>query len=112
VAARIIGVHPRTLRTYEAAGLLRPEYSGARRLYSQNDIQWITCLRSLVHEEGISIPGIKRLMELLPCWEIARCPREVHEHCGARVDFSAGGCQCDEKRREENPGRIGHAVSS
>jgi MerR family transcriptional regulator/heat shock protein HspR len=88
VAARMIGVHPRTLRIYEAEGLSRPRYSGARRLYSQNDIQWITCLRNLIHEEGISIPGIKRLLEVMPCWKVAGCPAEIHETCESKVDFS------------------------
>ncbi|MDA8163009.1 MAG: MerR family transcriptional regulator [Desulfobacteraceae bacterium] len=88
VAARMIGVHPRTLRIYEAEGLFRPQYSGARRLYSQNDIQWITCLRTLIHEDGISIPGIRRLLDVMPCWEVAGCPPDIHETCEAKVDFS------------------------
>ena len=86
VAARMLGVHPRTLRIYEAEGLLKPRYMGARRLYSHNDIQWITCLRSMIHDEGISIPGIKKLLEHVPCWKIIDCPRDVREQCSAKVE--------------------------
>jgi MerR family transcriptional regulator/heat shock protein HspR len=86
VAARLLGVHPRTLRIYENEGLIEPAHVGSRRLFSTNDIQWIRCLRSYIHDEGISIPGLKKLLNLVPCWEIASCPPDVHEHCQARVD--------------------------
>ncbi len=86
VAAKLLDVHPRTLRLYEAEGLIKPSYHGSRRLFSQSDIQWIMCLRSMIHDEGISIPGIKRLLDLQACYEILDCPREVHETCEARVE--------------------------
>ena len=78
VAARLLGVHPRTLRIYEAEGLIKPAHVGSRRLFSANNIQWITCLRSFIHDEGVSIPGLKKLLNLIPCWEVADCPAEVH----------------------------------
>ncbi|WP_456388156.1 MerR family transcriptional regulator [Desulfolithobacter sp.] len=86
VAARLLNVHPRTLRIYEAEGLISPTHVGSRRMFSDHDIQWITCLRTLIHKEGISIPGLKKLLGFAPCWEIAECPPEVFEQCGARVD--------------------------
>ena len=86
VAARMLGVHPRTLRIYEAEGLVKPVYRGARRLYSQNDIQWIICLRSMIHDEGISIPGIKKLLEYVPCWKIVDCQKEIQDQCSAKND--------------------------
>jgi len=89
VAAKLLDVHPRTLRIYELEGLVEPAHRGKRRLYSPNDIKWISCLRSMIHEQGISIPGLKKLLRLAPCWEVAECPPEVHEHCEARVDRAA-----------------------
>lgn len=89
VAARLLDVHPRTLRIYEVEGLVSPVIQGSRRLFSLNDIKWISCLRSMIHDQGISIPGLKRLLALAPCWEIGECPAEVHEICEARVDRSA-----------------------
>ncbi len=86
VAARLLGVHPRTLRIYEAEGLLHPAHVGSRRLFSDNDIQWIKCLRSFIHDEGVSIAGLKKLLNLIPCWEVAACPPDVHECCEAKVD--------------------------
>lgn len=86
VAAKLLEVHPRTLRIYEDAGLIKPERSGNRRLYSTNDITWIGCLRKMIHGDGISIAGIKKLLRYATCYEIADCPKEVHCSCEAVVD--------------------------
>ena len=86
VAAQLLEVHPRTLRIYEDEGLIKPYRQGSRRLYSPNDLQWIRCLRSLIHDEGISIPGIKKLLRFAPCYEIADCPEDIHCSCDAVVD--------------------------
>ena len=64
VAAKLLDVHPRTLRIYEEEGLIEPDHKGARRLFSSNDIKWVFCLRSMIHDQGISIPGLKRLLAL------------------------------------------------
>lgn len=86
VAARLQNVHPRTLRIYEKEGLLKPAIVGKRRMFSANDIQWISCIRKLIHDDGISIQGLKKLLEFAPCWEIAGCPEDVHTACGGAVD--------------------------
>ena len=86
VAAQLLDVHPRTLRIYEREGLIKPHRRGRRRLYSANDLKWISCLRSLIHDQGISIPGIKKLLRFATCYEILDCPEEVHCHCDAVVD--------------------------
>jgi len=91
VASRLLNVHPRTLRIYEDEGLIKPERAGDRRLYSQNDITWVGCLRSLIHDEGISIPGIKKLLQFASCYEITGCPRETWCNCdrGCRPGLAA-----------------------
>jgi len=86
VAAKLLNVHPRTLRIYEQEGLIQPAMAGNRRMFSANDIQWITCLRMFIHKEGISIPGLKKLLDYIPCWEVAGCPVETCEQCTAKVD--------------------------
>lgn len=59
---------------------------GTRRLYSANDLQWVRCLRSLIHDEGISIPGIKGTLRYATCYQIADCPQEICSRCEAVVD--------------------------
>ena len=88
VAAKLLDVHPRTLRIYEEEGLLKPSRQGNKRFFSNDDIEWVRCLRRLIHEEGISIPGVKKLLELTPCWEIKNCPEDVRSNCTAFVDKS------------------------
>lgn len=89
VAAKLLDVHPRTLRIYEEEGLIDPAHKGQRRMFSENDLRWISCLRRMIHEQGISISGIKKLLMLAPCWEIAECPPGTCEECTASVDKAA-----------------------
>lgn len=86
VAAKLLDVHPRTLRIYEDAGLLKPERKGNRRLYSANDITWVGCLRKMIHTDGISIPGIQKLLRYATCYEISDCPQNINCNCDAVVD--------------------------
>jgi MerR family transcriptional regulator/heat shock protein HspR len=109
VAAKLLDVHPRTLRIYEDEGLIKPERQGERRLYSQNDITWVGCLRSLIHDEGISIPGIKKLLQYASCYEIANCPKEKYCTCDAVVDRAmprslrlAGDAEAEMQAREKD----------
>ncbi|WP_205749265.1 MerR family transcriptional regulator [Desulfopila sp. IMCC35008] len=86
VASQLLDVHPRTLRIYEEEGLIKPHRQGTRRLYSPNDVQWVSCLRSLIHDQGISIPGIRKLLRFATCYEISDCPEKIHCNCDAVVD--------------------------
>ncbi|HIJ79278.1 MAG TPA: MerR family transcriptional regulator [Deltaproteobacteria bacterium] len=88
VAAKLLSVHPRTLRIYEEESLIKPARQGNKRYFSNNDIEWIRCLRASIHDKGISIPGIKMLLELTPCWEITKCPEEKRQSCSAFIDRS------------------------
>ncbi len=86
VAAKLLAVHPRTLRIYEDEGLLKPARQGNKRFFSTNDIEWVRCIRRLIHTDGISIPGVKKLLELTPCWEIRNCPDATRNKCTAYKD--------------------------
>ncbi len=87
-AAEILGVHPRTLRLYEEGGLIRPARKNNRRFYSTNDLKWIGCVRYMIHEQGLNQEGLRRLLALIPCWEINACLEEAKEECTAWVDRS------------------------
>lgn len=83
IAARILNVHPRTLRIYEAEGLVTPCRQGGKRVFSLSDLEWIQCLRSMIHDENISIEGVKRLLEYAPCWKLKNCSGEKRKNCPA-----------------------------
>jgi MerR family transcriptional regulator/heat shock protein HspR len=83
MAAKILGVHQRTLRNYEDSGLIRPLRKGKWRYYSMRDIKWIECLREMIHEHGISVNAVKKLLSYTPCWNIIDCPFERRQRCSA-----------------------------
>jgi MerR family transcriptional regulator/heat shock protein HspR len=85
-AAELLDVHPRTLRLYEQAGLLRPARRNNRRFYSNNDLNWIRCIRYLIHKKGLNQEGLRRLLARIPCWEIRGC---TSDGCPARTDNSS-----------------------
>ena len=49
-AAKMLEVHPRTLRIYERENLVKPLRKGQWRYYTMDDIKWIQCLRDMIHE--------------------------------------------------------------
>src|SRR6476620_6571044 len=65
VAAMLVAAHPRTLRIYEAEGLICPARTPTNiRLYSDEDIRRITWIRHLTRERGVNLAGIRLLFEL------------------------------------------------
>jgi MerR family transcriptional regulator/heat shock protein HspR len=64
VAAELAGVHPQTLRIYEAKGLVSPKRSaGNTRMYSQADIEQLELISQLT-DEGINLAGVMRIIDL------------------------------------------------
>lgn len=87
IVAELLKVHPRTLRIYEQEGLIKPGRRGGKRFYSNNDLQWLKCLRKLLTEEGLNIAGIKKLLTIAPCWEIRGCGEQDRKECPAILNF-------------------------
>jgi len=82
-AATMLDLHPRTLRIYEKEGLVKPARQGKWRYYSMDNLKWIGCLRKMIHDHGISIVAIQKLLAYTPCWNIADCPFEKRKLCTA-----------------------------
>jgi len=84
IAAQKLHVAVPTLRMYEKEGLLIPHKTKTgRRVYSANDLVWVNCIRRMINEKGLNIEGIRRLLSLIPCWEIKNCPPEKRQTCPA-----------------------------
>src|SRR5919206_2528776 len=65
VAARLLNVHPQTLRYYERAGLIAPSRSkGNIRLYSPDDIQRAMQIKRLIEDLGVNLAGVEVIMRL------------------------------------------------
>lgn len=65
VAARLVEMHPQTLRYYERAGLVKPQRSrGSIRLYSQRDIERLKKIARLVDNLGVNLAGVEVIINL------------------------------------------------
>ena len=65
VAARILDMHPQTLRKYERVGLVLPSRTGGMsRLYSDEDIARLQLIKHLVDNLGLNLAGVQVAMEL------------------------------------------------
>jgi len=63
VAARMVGLHAQTLRSYERLGLVTPERSrGNRRFYSRDDIEQLLHVKSLL-DAGVNLAGVEMVMK-------------------------------------------------
>ena len=65
VAAELAGMHPQTLRIYEARGLIQPKRSPKNtRLYSQEDVDRLRRIQELTSELGMNLAGVEKVFEL------------------------------------------------
>ncbi len=65
VAARLVELHPTTLRKYERVGFLEPSRTpGRTRLYSREDIRRLRQIKHLVDEREINLAGVQMALDL------------------------------------------------
>jgi MerR family transcriptional regulator/heat shock protein HspR len=65
VAAELVGMHPQTLRLYEAKGLVRPARTpGGTRLYSDADVERLRAIQRLTTELGLNLAGVEHVLRL------------------------------------------------
>jgi len=60
VAARLLEMHPQTLRKYERVGLVMPSRTvGMLRLYSEEDIVRLRLIKHLIGDLGLNLSGVE-----------------------------------------------------
>ena len=65
MAARMLDMHPQTLRKYERLGLIRPTRTvGSLRVYSRDELDRIRLIKHLVEEAGVNLAGVQRLLSI------------------------------------------------
>jgi MerR family transcriptional regulator, heat shock protein HspR len=65
MAARLLDMHPQTLRKYERLGLVRPTRTvGSMRVYSRDELQRLKLIKYLVDEQGVNLAGVQRLLNI------------------------------------------------
>ena len=65
VAAELAGLHPQTLRMYEAKRLVTPARTpGGTRLYSDADVERLRLIQRLTTELGLNLAGVAHVLRL------------------------------------------------
>ncbi|PAF45703.1 helix-turn-helix transcriptional regulator [Helicobacter sp. 11S02629-2] len=65
VVAKILKIHPQTLRQYEKEGLVLPSRTqGKMRLYSQKDMDKIKTVLRLTRDMGVNLAGVDIILRL------------------------------------------------
>jgi MerR family transcriptional regulator, heat shock protein HspR len=65
VAARLLELHPQTLRKYEREGFVAPSRTtGNLRLYSAEDLESLRQVKHLVENRGINLAGVEMALQV------------------------------------------------
>jgi MerR family transcriptional regulator/heat shock protein HspR len=65
MAARLLDMHPQTLRKYERLGLVQPTRTiGSMRVYTREQLDRLRLIKKLVDDEGVNLAGVQRLLEI------------------------------------------------
>lgn len=65
IAARMVNLHPQTLRAYELMGLVKPaRTAGNIRLYSEVDIERLRQITRLIDDLGVNLAGVEVILHM------------------------------------------------
>ncbi|ARR00775.1 heat shock protein transcriptional repressor HspR [Campylobacter porcelli] len=77
VVAKVLNIHPQTLRQYEREGLVEPSRTeGKMRLYSEKDLDKIKMILRLTRDLGVNLAGVDVILRL----------KQRLEECEAIID--------------------------
>jgi MerR family transcriptional regulator/heat shock protein HspR len=86
-AAKMVSLSVSALRKYEKEGLLMYNRSeSGRRMLCRADVKRIKMIKHLINDLGLNMEGIRRLLALLPCWDLKQCAPEDRGKCRAVQD--------------------------
>ena len=84
IAARLVEMHPQTLRLYERLGLVKPARTANNiRLYSDEDIERLRQIQRLT-QVGVNLAGVEMVLELLERMHTLR--RQLEEEMERRQE--------------------------
>jgi MerR family transcriptional regulator/heat shock protein HspR len=72
--AKMLGIHPQTLRLYEREGFIKPARTqGNTRLYSQQDVEKLRVILHLTRECGVNLAGVQVILSMRHKLEQLQC---------------------------------------
>ena len=84
MAARLLDMHPQTLRKYERLGLVCPTRTvGSIRVYTDDELERLRLIKHLVEEVGVNLAGVQRLLSIA---EVVQRIRALIKQDPARSD--------------------------
>ena len=91
VAARLVEMHPTTLRKYERVGFLEPTRTpGRTRLYSLEDINRLRQIKRLVEAREMNLAGVQMALDLTEMLSgIAHAINQAHDVAALRHSIQA-----------------------
>ena len=94
VASRMVGIEAHALRYYERLGLIQPRRSGGNtRLYSQDDVDQLRCIKALMSDLGVNLAGVEVALHLVRKME--QMQQEVEEMEGKLKRLVQTGVESD-----------------
>ncbi|WP_200762133.1 heat shock protein transcriptional repressor HspR [Nitrosophilus alvini] len=97
VVAKVLKIHPQTLRQYEREGLVKPSRTeGKMRLYSQRDIDRIKMILRLTRELGVNLAGVDIILRLKE--QMEEMEREIEELKDELANYQAANGQIPKNR--------------
>ena len=87
-AAELLALHPRTLRLYEQAGLIKPARKNNRRFYSNSDLEWVRVVRHMIHEEGLNQQGLRRMLAMVTYSQVTDGEPPQGDACRGRASHT------------------------
>ncbi|MBN1855357.1 MAG: MerR family transcriptional regulator [Dehalococcoidia bacterium] len=94
VASRMVGIEAHRLRHYERLGFVRPGRSdGNTRLYSQEDVDHLCCVKTLMNDLGVNSAGVQFALALM---------RRMENLQGEVTDMSSRLGKLERRRRSGN----------
>lgn len=80
VVARLVELHPQTLRNYEEQGLVVPQRTpGNFRLYTERDVQRLHKIVRLTNDLGVNLAGVEVILNLTERVEVLQAQVVVLE---------------------------------
>lgn len=84
-----VGLSVSAVRKYENECLIIAHRTpSGHRLFSREDIDRIRNIQRMIQDLGLNIKGIRRLLALLPCWELLPCNPQRRGKCPVVQDNS------------------------
>jgi MerR family transcriptional regulator/heat shock protein HspR len=105
VAAKLVELHPQTLRYYDRIGLIKPSRTSGRiRLYSQRDVEELRKIVRLTEDLGVNLAGVEVIMHMSRRMEeLQRRLLTIQEQSAAEINALRRRVQeCEQKEAERS----------